>query len=62
MGFALYWQKGPLNEKIAGCGGKTAVVLPTSSPCRVGPLIGIFWTKSQSPRYSPGVGAVVTND
>ena len=36
-----------------------AVVLPTSSPHRVGLLAGICWTKSQSPhyfRYSPGLG------
>ena len=43
--------------------GKTAVVLPTSSPRRVGLLAGICWTKSQSPGYSMGLGgAVVTND
>ena len=32
------------------------MVLPTSSPCRVGLLAGICWTKSQSPHYSPGLG------
>ena len=31
-------------------------VLPTSSPHRVGLLAGICWTKSQCPRYSPGLG------
>ena len=36
--------------------GKTAVVLPTRSPCRVGLLAEICWTKSRSPRYSPGLG------
>ena len=40
-------------EIIAGCGGKTAVVLPTR---RVELLTGICWTKSQSPRDSPGLG------
>ena len=36
--------------------GKTAVVLPMSSPRRVGLLEGICWIKSQSPRYSRGLG------
>ena len=40
---------------------KTAVILPDSSPRRVGLLAGICWTKSQSPRYSAGVGAVPAN-
>ena len=35
--------------------------LPTSSPRRMELLAGIRWTKSQSPRYSLGVG-VVTKD
>ena len=46
-GFALYMQKGAVKmrneKKIAGCGGETAVILPTSSPRRVtrGLLAGI---------------------
>ena len=31
------------------------MVLPTVCPRSVGLIAGIFWTKSQSPRYSPGV-------
>ena len=31
-------------------------LLPTSSPRRVGLLAGICLTKSQSPRYAPGLG------
>ena len=38
------------------------MVLPASSPRRVGLLAGICWTKSQSPRYSLGLGAMVIND
>ena len=38
------------------------MVLPTSSPCRVGLLAGICWTKSQSPLFSGPGGALVTND
>ena len=39
-----------------------AVVLPTGCPCSVGFFFAEFrWTESQSPRYSPGLGAVVTN-
>ena len=38
------------------------MVLPTSSPHRVGLLAGICWTKRQGPGYSPGlrVRALVT--
>ena len=36
--------------------GKTAVVLPTSSPRRVGLLAGICWTKSQVPAIPRGWG------
>ena len=54
----LYCQLG-INSWLRG---KTAVVLPTSSPRRVGFLAGICWTKSRSPRYSLGLGGVVTND
>ena len=32
------------------------MVLPTSSPHRVGLLVGICWTNSQRPHYSPGLG------
>ena len=39
-----------------GRGGKIDVVLPTSSPRSVGLFAGICWTKSQSPRFSPGLG------
>ena len=42
--------------------GQMAVVLPTVCPRSVWLIPGIFRTKSQSPRYSPGVGAMVTND
>ena len=35
--------------------GKMAVVLPTGCPRSVGLLAGICWTKSQSPRYTPGL-------
>ena len=41
--------------------GKTAVVLPTSSPRRVRLLVRICWTKSQSPLF-PGAGGLVIND
>ena len=34
----------------------------TNEQSLVGLLPGICWTKSQSPCYSPGPGAVVTND
>ena len=44
-------------EGRADCGGKTALVLPTSSPRRVGLLAGICWIKSQVPAKSPpGLG------
>ena len=36
--------------------GQLAVVLPAVCPRSVVLIAGIFWTKSQSPRYSPGVG------
>ena len=44
--------------------GHIAVVLPTVCPHSMGLIAGIFWTKCESPRYSPGVegGAVVTNN
>ena len=54
-GVCFIYAKRAVNEKIADCGEKTAVVLPTSSPRRMGLLAGICWTKSQSPRYSPGL-------
>ena len=61
----LYIDKKGSEMKNSRLRGKTAVVLPTSSPHRVRLLAGICWPKSQSPRYSPGLGgggAVVTND
>ena len=62
----LYIDKKGSEMKNSRLRGKTAVVLPMSSPRRVGLLAEICWTKSQSPRYSPGLGggggAVVTND
>ena len=83
----LYIDKKGSEMKSSMLQGKTAVVLPMSSPHRVGLLAGrslviiltiegipvkrqkqkakagICWTKSQSPRYPPGLGgAVVTND
>ena len=38
------------------------VVLLTCFPRSVGLLAGICWKKSQSPSYSLGLGAMVTND
>ena len=52
----LYIDKKGSEMKNSRLRGKTAVVLPTSSPRRVGLLARICWTKSQSPRYSPGLG------
>ena len=49
-----------MNEKIADCGGETAVVLPTSSPHRMGPLAGICWTKSKSPLFFSAGGLQMT--
>ena len=49
----LYIDKKGSEMKNSRLQGKTAVVLPSS---RVGLLAGICWTKSQSPRYSPGLG------
>ena len=55
-------KKGPEMKRYLAAREKTAVVLPMSSPRRVGLLAGIG-TKSQSPRCSPsGWGTVVTND
>ena len=53
-GLLYMGKKGREMKKIAGCRGKTAVVLPTSSPGRVVLLAGICWTKSQS-RLLPSV-------
>ena len=36
--------------------GQIAVVLSTVCPRSVVLIAGVFWTKSQSPRYSPGMG------
>ena len=38
---------------------KTVMVLPIGCLRSDGPLAGICWTESQSPRYSPGLGAMV---
>ena len=60
----LYMQKRLCNENITDCGGKTAVVLPADCPRSEGVGLcsrGLKNKKSKS-RYSPGVGAVVTND
>ena len=43
-------------------GGLIAEILPSVHPRSAGLLAGICWKESQSPRYFPGVGAVVTND
>ena len=61
QGFVLYRQIWQCNENITDCGGKRAVVLPTECPHSEGLLAGICLT-NVSPRYSPGLGAVVTND
>ena len=56
-GVCFIYAERAVNEKIADCGGKTALVLPTSSPRRVGLLAGICWIKSQVPAKSPpGLG------
>ena len=42
--------------KHNGLWGQIAMVLPTVCPSSVGLIVGIFWTKSKSPRYSSEVG------
>ena len=37
-------------------GKNCCVILPIGCPHSVGPLAGISWSKSQSPRYFPGLG------
>ena len=44
---------------VCGGGGEG---LPVGCFRSAGLIAGICWTKSQSPRYSQGVGSVVTND
>ena len=64
-GLLYIGKKGCEMKRQQAAGGKTAVVLPICSPRRVVLLAGICWTKSQSPRYSPGRGGeagMVTND
>ena len=63
QGFVLYRQTWQCNENITDCGGKRAVVLPNWMPPQCGAFRRDLQDKSQSPRYSPGVGGgVVTND
>ena len=38
------------------------MILPAGCLCSVGVIAGNCWMKHQSPRYSPRVGCVVTND
>ena len=56
-GFALYRRKGLQNERIAGYLGKQQGFYRA-----VGLTAEFGWTKSQSPRYSLGLGPMVTND
>ena len=57
-----------MNENIADCGGKTAVILPTSSIRRVWLLAGTLTAKSPTLRgllvgkVTAGGGGVATND
>ena len=63
QGLLYISKKGREMKKIAGCGGKTAVVFTNEqSPRRVGLLAGSCWTKSQSPCCPRGGGGMVTND
>ena len=45
-GLLYIGKRGREMKKIAGCMEKTAVILPMSSPHRVGLLAEICWTKS----------------
>ena len=42
--------------------GRQAVILPTEFPPQSGAFSMDLQDKSKSPSYSPGVGAMVTND
>ena len=55
----LYIDKKGSEMKNSRLRGKTVQIssgFTNESPRRVGLLAGICWTKSRSPRYSPGLG------